>query len=66
LQDRQVIREGESLSLDLEAELAKVERRVLEEALKRTEGNKVLAAQLLGIHRASLYRKLERHHLTDL
>ncbi|MDR7316916.1 sigma 54-interacting transcriptional regulator [Brevibacillus nitrificans] len=60
LQERKVVVNGESLTLDLEAELAKTEKKVLAMALEKAEGNKVKAASLLGIHRASLYRKLEK------
>lgn len=63
LQDREVMRESETVTLDLEMELAKTEKLVLAEALKRSEGNKAQAANLLGIHRASLYRKLEKYQL---
>jgi transcriptional regulator with PAS, ATPase and Fis domain len=63
LQDRQVVRESETITLDLETELARTEKQVLEAAMKRAEGNKALAANLLGIHRASLYRKLEKYEL---
>ncbi|MGH7320098.1 MAG: sigma-54 interaction domain-containing protein [Candidatus Rokuibacteriota bacterium] len=34
------------------------EQAAIEEALKRTQGNKAEAARLLGIHRTSLYKKL--------
>nr|WP_277603109.1 sigma 54-interacting transcriptional regulator [Brevibacillus sp. SYP-B805] len=63
LQGEQPTVQGESVSLDLEAELAKAEKRVLEAALKHCAGNKAKAAALLGIHRASLYRKLEKYQL---
>ncbi|WP_238933453.1 sigma 54-interacting transcriptional regulator [Brevibacillus choshinensis] len=61
LQERKVVVNGESVTLDLEAELAKTEKKVLTMALQKAEGNKVKAASLLGIHRASLYRKLEKY-----
>lgn len=63
LQERRVVVNGESVTLDLEAELAKTEKKVLLHALQKAEGNKVKAASLLGIHRASLYRKLEKYGL---
>ncbi|GAB4264862.1 sigma-54-dependent transcriptional regulator [Deferrisoma sp.] len=45
---------------DLEGFLADVERRYLEEALRRTNGNKTEAAKLLGITFRSLRYRLER------
>ncbi|MFO8031548.1 MAG: sigma 54-interacting transcriptional regulator [Desulfohalobiaceae bacterium] len=38
----------------------KVTRKDLEQALAQAEGNKLRAAQLLGIHRKTLYRKLHK------
>ncbi len=43
--------------------LRAVERRHIMETLSRTRGNKKQAAQLLGIHRGTLYAKLRRHGL---
>jgi transcriptional regulator with PAS, ATPase and Fis domain len=42
---------------------AKAEKKIIEEALKRVNGNKVKAARLLGIHRSGLYQKLKKYHL---
>jgi len=64
LQERKVVVNGENVTLDLEAELAKTEKRVLLAALQRAGGNKVKAASLLGMHRASLYRKLEKYGIS--
>jgi transcriptional regulator with PAS, ATPase and Fis domain len=41
--------------------VAELERRSIESALAATRGNKVSAARLLGISRATLYEKLSRH-----
>jgi len=40
--------------------LAEAERRLIESALARTEGNVTEAAALLGLSRSALYRRLER------
>jgi transcriptional regulator with PAS, ATPase and Fis domain len=37
------------------------ERKLIQEALKRTDGNVPEAAKLLGLGRATLYRKIEEH-----
>ena len=50
-------------ALELEVALKKAERRALERALERADGNKNVAARLLGISRRSLYYKLEEHGL---
>ena len=47
----------------LEEIMDAVEKKVLQEALKKTKGNKTMAAKLLGIATRSLYYKLEKHNL---
>jgi two-component system response regulator HydG len=42
------------------ASLAEVERRYIERVMQAVNGNKRQAAQILGLDRATLYRKLER------
>ncbi len=45
--------------------LAVLEQRALRDALSRTRGNTQAAADLLGIQRRTLYRKLRKHQLID-
>ena len=45
---------------DEELNLEKVERRTMERALRASGGNMSRAAELLGITRYTLYRKLEK------
>ncbi|MGO8994928.1 MAG: helix-turn-helix domain-containing protein [Polyangiaceae bacterium] len=42
-------------------DLASVERRAIQAALKATKGNRLRAAALLGINRATLYNKLREY-----
>lgn len=50
----------------LEEIMDAVEKKVLQETLKKTKGNKTMAAKLLGIATRSLYYKLEKHKLVNL
>jgi hypothetical protein len=52
--------------LPLDQLLEQVERRVIELALRRARGNRTRAAQLLGIHRPRLLRRLETFGLDGL
>jgi DNA-binding NtrC family response regulator len=51
------------LGLPLREALARLERDLLAAALRRAEGNRTLAAKLLGIPRPQLYAKLAEHGL---
>lgn len=53
-------REG---NCSLQEEIEAAEKRAIQRALKQTFGNRKEAAELLGIHRASLYRKIEKYEL---
>lgn len=46
--------------IQLDAFLVEVERELIERAMRRSKGNKALAARLLGISRARLLRRLEQ------
>jgi DNA-binding NtrC family response regulator len=45
--------------------LGDVEREHIIEVLRQVSGNRMAAAKLLGISRRALYRRLERHQITD-
>ncbi|MCL6547217.1 MAG: hypothetical protein K6T61_18560, partial [Bryobacteraceae bacterium] len=44
----------------------KAEKEKIREAMQRAKGNRVHAAKLLNISRATLYNKLKRYRLTDI
>ncbi len=50
----------------LEENLSAMEMNLLIDAMKKAEGNKTKAAQLLKIPRSTLYYKLEQHKITSL
>jgi DNA-binding NtrC family response regulator len=45
--------------LDFERTVGSIEREILEQALKKTRGNKKLAAEMLGLKRTTLSAKLK-------
>lgn len=53
----------DSSNFTLANEIERAETRAIKRALKITEGNIIKAAKLLGIHRASLYRKIEKYRI---
>ena len=48
-----------------ELKLDEVERKLIERALDRHDGNVSRAAETLGLSRSALYRRLERHEIGD-
>jgi DNA-binding NtrC family response regulator len=56
---------GSYLGLPLREAVARLERDLLSAALHRAEGNRTVAAKLLGIPRPQLYAKLEEHGLLE-
>ncbi|MDR3629618.1 MAG: sigma 54-interacting transcriptional regulator [Desulfocapsaceae bacterium] len=51
---------GSSLKGNLKHILEETEKQVIEDVLRSVQGNKTRAAEILGIHRTSLYDKLNR------
>jgi two-component system response regulator HydG len=50
---------GALVGFDVGTPLAEIERRVIHATLRHTDGDKQLAAQLLGISARTIYRKLD-------
>ncbi len=55
---------GNAQSSLLKEVVARAEKKAIQDALKMTEYNKVLAAELLGIHRTLLYKKIKRYNIS--
>lgn len=55
--------DGEQPSAIYDMVIRRVERPMLEFVLRRTNGNQTAAAQMLGINRNTLRRKLAEHEL---
>ena len=53
-------------SLNLDLNLAELEKRLLEEAMKTAHGVKVRAARLLGIKEGTLYYKLNKYDISEV
>ena len=56
---------AEPLPLPLDALLEQVETRLIQQALERSRNNKSKAAELLGINRPRLYRRMEQLGIED-
>jgi two-component system response regulator AtoC len=52
-------------SLPLPEALKHVEKTMISQALEKTNGNKSLAAKILGVNRTYLYSRLEKYHLVS-
>ena len=61
----EIRREGRTLVIPLGTKLEDVERVMITETLKETDGDKTLAAQLLGIAARTIYRKLDAEKKRD-
>ncbi len=55
----EIHRQGQTIVIPIGTRLDEVERVMIHETLEQTEGDKTLAAQLLGIAARTIYRKLE-------
>ena len=57
--------QGERIMIPIGTKLEEVERVMIKETLKKTGGDKSLAAQLLGVAARTIYRKLEAMRTTE-
>jgi transcriptional regulator of acetoin/glycerol metabolism len=53
-----------SASVDSSTDLEDIERATIERVFARVNGDKALAGKMLGISRATLYRKLKRYNIS--
>jgi len=56
--------EVQQTSMNLSSAMAKTEKACILEALRRTDGKRAKAAELLGISRKNLWEKLKQHNLS--
>ncbi|HLH40381.1 MAG TPA: sigma-54 dependent transcriptional regulator [Bryobacteraceae bacterium] len=49
----------------MKANVATLEKALIERALRQTQGNKTRAAEILGVHRRLLYEKIREHGLPE-
>lgn len=54
-----------SLQQDLATQLEEFEKKLIIKALEEAKGNRTQAAEILGIHRTSLYQKMQKYRLTE-
>jgi PAS domain S-box-containing protein len=66
LQEQHLPLSAAAVTGTLAQELDKAEKVILERALQLTNNNKKEAAGILGIHRSGLYRKLQKHNLSEM
>lgn len=57
---------NDSMTGTLKDQMDENEKNILETALKKTGGNKVKTARILGINRTTLYSKLLKYHLDEI
>lgn len=57
---------SDNMTQELDFRLEEMERKLIIAALKRFDGNRRLAAKVLGISERTLYRKIVDYHLMEL
>jgi len=54
---------AKTLTIQVGASLREVEKQVIEATLCHCDGNRTLAAKILGIDRSTLYEKIKKYEL---